>query len=136
MTISGWSAFAVFNSGPRNSEIKDVISDIYLVQKTFLIDVTKLSRLLIDDARERSKENDLIPLDPQQHEEIVMDEQSFLQGQTESSLDINLEINEIMPQELESNLELPIESSEIMKSNEIDEDNMDAENNLDPEMDS
>ena len=52
-SLSAWSAYAIVNSGPKHVEIKEVLNDMYIIQKEFIIDVNKLSSLLIEDSKTR-----------------------------------------------------------------------------------
>lgn len=60
--LAGWTCFTFISQPTKSGEIINVIQDIYKSQKTVLIDVVDLSKLLIKDKSERitSEDNNLL----------------------------------------------------------------------------
>ena len=54
--ITGWTSLALLYNSSFNSEIKELISKMYLNQKNFIFNVKDLSLLLVKDANERFPE--------------------------------------------------------------------------------
>ena len=61
--LGGWTCFAFISQPSKSGEINNVIQDIYKSQKTVIIDVVKLSKLLIKDTSEgqTNENNNLLP---------------------------------------------------------------------------
>ena len=57
--ISCWTTIALLSNTTFNLEIKAVINDMYLNQKSFIINVKDLSLLLLKDANNRLNNNNL-----------------------------------------------------------------------------
>ena len=56
--ITGWTSIILLSNTTFNSEIKEIITKMYVNQKNFIFNVKDLSLLLVKDANERfSKEN-------------------------------------------------------------------------------
>ena len=62
--ITGWTSVILLSSTTFNIEIKELITKMYLNQKSFIFNVKDLSLLLVKDANERfsGKDQDIIPL--------------------------------------------------------------------------
>ena len=62
--ITGWTSIILLSNTTFNSEIKEIITKMYLNQKNFIFNVKDLSLLLVKDANERFSEGnqDLIRL--------------------------------------------------------------------------
>ena len=54
--ITGWTSFALLSNTTYNSEIKELLNQMYLNQKNFIFNVKDLSLLLVKDANERLSE--------------------------------------------------------------------------------
>ena len=54
--ITGWTSVILLSSTTFNVEIKELISKMYLNQKSFIFNVKDLSVLLVKDANERFSE--------------------------------------------------------------------------------
>ena len=91
LIIAGWTCFAFISQPTKSGEIINVIQDIYESQKSVIIDVIDLSRLLIKDKNERiaSEENNHsteseFPTD--QEDNSLLDEPSILEDNGNNSL--------------------------------------------------
>ena len=51
--LAGWTSYAFISQSNKSSEIINVIQDMYESQKSVIIDVIDLSKILIKDTRER-----------------------------------------------------------------------------------
>ena len=51
--LAGWTCFAFISQSTKSGEIINVIQDMYESQKSVIIDVIDLSKILIKDTRER-----------------------------------------------------------------------------------
>ena len=56
--ITSWTAIVLLTNTTFNLEIKELISKMYINQKSFIYNVKDLSILLVKDAKERFIEND------------------------------------------------------------------------------
>ena len=56
--ITSWTAIVLLTNTTFNFEIKELISKMYINQKSFIYNVKDLSILLVKDAKERFIEND------------------------------------------------------------------------------
>ena len=73
--LAGWTFFAFISQPTKSGEIINVIQDMYKSQKSVIIDVVDLSKLLIEDKSERmaSEDNNLLS-----ESELVTNEDKFL----------------------------------------------------------
>ena len=55
--ISSWTSVVLLSNSTFNSEIKELINQIYFNQKNFIYNVKDLSILLLKDANKRFSEN-------------------------------------------------------------------------------
>ena len=51
--LSGWTSIILLSNTPYNNEINDLINEMYLNQKNFIINVKDLSILLVKDSNDR-----------------------------------------------------------------------------------
>jgi len=60
--LAGWTCFAFISQSTKSGEIINVIQDMYESQKSVIIDVVDLSKLLIKDTSEKiaSEDNNLL----------------------------------------------------------------------------
>ena len=56
--LAGWTCFAFISQSTKSGEIINVIQDMYESQKSVIIDVVDLSKLLIKDKSERIASDD------------------------------------------------------------------------------
>jgi len=56
--ITSWTAIVLLTNTTFNLEINELISKMYINQKSFIYNVKDLSILLVKDAKERFIEND------------------------------------------------------------------------------
>ena len=79
--LAGWTGYAFISQSKKSSEIINVIQDMYESQKSVIIDVIDLSKILIKDTSERiSNENN----NPLAESELLTDLQD--KSQLDSSL--------------------------------------------------
>ena len=94
--ISGWTGYAFISQPTKSSEISNLIQDIFESQKTVVIDVVDLSKLLIKDTSKgkSNEKNNLLPelellTDPK--EKSQLDESSILEDNGDNPLGIVIE---------------------------------------------
>ena len=93
--LAGWTCFAFISQPTKSGEIINVIQDMFESQKSVIIDVVDLSKLLIKDTSERIASEDTILLTESESES------EFLTDQEDKSL-----FNE--PSKLEDNGDNPL----------------------------
>ena len=54
--LTGWTSIVLLTNSSFNLEIKQVIKNMYINQKTFILNVKDLSLILVKDANERFSE--------------------------------------------------------------------------------
>ncbi len=54
--VTGWTSIVLLTNSSFNLEIKQVIKNMYINQKTFILNVKDLSLILVKDANERFSE--------------------------------------------------------------------------------
>ncbi len=98
IVLAGWTCFAFISQPTKSGEIINVIQDIYESQKSVIIDVVELSKLLINDTSERiaSEDNNLLSesaseLLTDQEDKSLFDEPSILDDNGENPLGIVIE---------------------------------------------
>ena len=94
--LAGWTCFAFISQPTKSGEIIDVIKDMYNSQKSVIIDVVDLSRLLIKDTSERitSEDNNLLSVSEfltDQEDKSLFNEPSILEDNGENPLGIVIE---------------------------------------------
>ena len=96
--LAGWTCFAFISQPTKSGEIINVIQDIYESQKSVIIDVVDLSKLLINDTSERiaSEDNNLLTESQSefltdQEDMSLIDEPSILEDNGENPLGIVIE---------------------------------------------
>jgi len=82
--LAGWTCFAFVSQPTKSGEIINVIQDMYESQKSVIIDVVDLSKILIKDTSERiaSEDNNLLTESESESES----ESEFLTDQEDKSL--------------------------------------------------
>ena len=96
--LAGWTCFAFISQSTKSGEIINVIQDMYESQKSVIIDVVDLSRLLIKDKSERiaSEDNNLLTeseskLLTDQEDKSLLDEPSISEDNGDNPLGIVIE---------------------------------------------
>ena len=100
--LAGWTSFVFISQPTKSGEIINVIQDIYESQKSVIIDVIDLSKLLINDKTERivSEDNNLLTesesesesdFSTDQEDKPVFDEPSMLEDNGDNLLGIVIE---------------------------------------------
>ena len=94
--LAGWTCFAFISQPRKSGEIINVIQDMYKSQKSVIIDVVDLSKLLIKDKSERiaSEDNNLLTeseLLIDQEDKSLLDEPSILEDNGDNPLGIVIE---------------------------------------------
>ena len=91
--LAGWTCFAFISQPTKSGEIINVIQDIYESQKSVIINVVDLSKLLIKDTSERiaSEDNNLLTESAfltEQEDKPLFDEPSIIEDNGDNSLGI------------------------------------------------
>ncbi len=107
ITLAGWTSFAFISQPTKSGEIINVIQDMYESQKSVIIDVVTLSKLLIKDTSERiaSEDNDLLTESEfltDQEDKSIFDEPTILEDNGDNPLGIVIEPS--LPEVSEENL--------------------------------
>ena len=94
--LAGWTCFAFISQPTKSSEIINVIQDMYKSQKSVIIDVVELSKLLTKDTSERisSEDNNLLTESEfltDQEDKSLFDEPSILEDNGDNPLGIVIE---------------------------------------------
>ena len=107
--LAGWTCFAFISQPANSGEIINVIQDMYKSQKSVIIDVVDLSKLLIKDTSERiaSEDNNLLTESESefltvQEDKSLFDEPSILEHNGDNPLGIVFEPS--LPEVSEENL--------------------------------
>ncbi len=105
--LAGWTCFAFISQPAKSGEIINVIQDMYKSQKSVIIDVVDLSKLLIKDTSERIASDDNILLKESevlidQENKSLIDEPSILEDNGDNPLGIVIEPS--LPEVSEENL--------------------------------
>jgi len=107
--LTGWSCFAFISQPTKSGEIIKLIQDMYESQKSVIIDVVDLSKLLIKENSERiaSEDNNLLresesELLTDQEDKSLLDEPSILEDNGDNPLGIVIEPS--LPEVIEENL--------------------------------
>ena len=94
--LAGWTCFAFISQSTKSGEIINVIQDMYESQKSVIIDVVDLSKLLIKDTSEKiaSEDNNLLTESEfltDQEDKSLFDKQSILEDNGDNPLGIVIE---------------------------------------------
>ena len=94
--LAGWTSFAFISQSKKSGEIINVIQDMYESQKSVIIDVVDLSKLLIKDTSEKiaSEDNNLLTESEfltDQEDKSLFDKQSILEDNGDNPLGIVIE---------------------------------------------
>jgi len=94
--LAGWTCFAFIFQPTKSAEVINVIQDMYKSQKSVIIDVVDLSKLLIKDKSERitSEDNNLLTeseLRTNEEDMSLLDEPSILEDNGDNPLGIVIE---------------------------------------------
>ena len=105
--LAGWTCFAFISQPTKSGEIINLIQDMYEGQKSVIINVVDLSKLLIKDNSERiaSEDNNLLTeseLLIDQEDKSLLDEPSILEDNGDNPLGIVIEPS--LPEVIEENL--------------------------------
>ena len=105
--LAGWTCFAFISQPTKSGEIINLIQDMYEGQKSVIINVLDLSKLLIKDNSERiaSEDNNLLTeseLLIDQEDKSLLDEPSILEDNGDNPLGIVIEPS--LPEVSEENL--------------------------------
>ena len=105
--LAGWTCFAFISQPTKSGEIINVMQDIYKSQKSVIIDVVDLSKLLIMDISEEidSEDNNLLTeseLWTNEDDESLLEDPSILEDNGDNSLGIVIEPS--LPEVSEENL--------------------------------
>ncbi len=109
--LTSWTCFAFISQPTKSGEIINVIQDMYKSQKSVIIDIVDLSKLLINDTSKRiaSEDNNLLTeseseseLLTDQEDKSLVDDLSTLEDNGENPLGIVIEPS--LPEVSEENL--------------------------------
>ena len=105
--LAGWTCFAFISQPTKSGEIINVIQDMYESQKSVIIDVVDLSKLLIKDTSEKiaSEDNNLLTESEfltDQEDKSLFDKPSILEDNGDNPLGIVIEPS--FPEVSEENL--------------------------------
>ena len=105
--LAGWTCFAFISQPTKSGEIINLIQDMYEGQKSVIINVVDLSKLLIKDNSERiaSEDNNLLTeseLLIDQEDKSLLDEPSIQEDNGDNPLGIVIEPS--LPEVIEENL--------------------------------
>ena len=105
--LAGWTCFAFISQPTKSGEIINVIQDMFESQKSVIIDVVDLSKLLIKDTSEKnsSEDNNLLTESEfltDQEDKSLFDEPSILEDNGDNPLGIVIEPS--LPEVSEENL--------------------------------
>ena len=105
--LAGWTCFAFIAQPTKSGEIINLIQDMYEGQKSVIINVVDLSKLLIKDNSERiaSEDNNLLTeseLLIDQEDKSLLDEPSILEDNGDNPLGIVIQPS--LPEVFEENL--------------------------------
>ena len=94
--LAGWTCFAFISQPSKSGEIINVIQDMYKSQKSVIIDVVDLSKLLIKDTSKKiaSEDNNLLTeleFLTDQEDKSLFDKQSILEDNGDNPLGIVIE---------------------------------------------
>ena len=94
--LTGWTCFAFISQPTKSGEIINVIQDMYKSQKSVIIDIVDLSKLLINDTSKKisSEDNNLLTeseLLTDQEDKYLVDDLSMLEDNGENPLGIVIE---------------------------------------------
>ena len=96
LILAGWTCFAFFSQPTKSGEIINLIQDMYKSQKSVIIDVVDLSKLLIKDTSEKipSEDNNLLTESEfltDQEDKSLFDKSSILEDNGDNPLGIVIE---------------------------------------------
>ena len=105
--LAGWTCFAFISQSTKSGEIINVIQDMFESQKSVIIDVVDLSKLLIKDTSEKiaSEDNNLLTESEfltDQEDKSLFNETSILEDNGDNPLGIVIEPS--LPEVIEENL--------------------------------
>tara|TARA_Y100001968_G_scaffold296322_1_gene304428 strand:+ start:381 stop:827 length:447 start_codon:yes stop_codon:yes gene_type:complete len=96
--LAGWTFFAFISQPTKSDELINVIQDMYKSQKSVIVDVVDLSKLLIKDKSVKIASEDNILLNESesellgdQEDKSLLDEQSFPEDNGDNPLGIVIE---------------------------------------------
>ena len=107
IVLAGWTCFAFISQPTKSGEIINVIQDMYESQKSVIIDVVDLSKLLIKDTSEKIASEDNNHLTESefltdQEDKSLFDKPSILEDNGDNPLGIVIEPS--LPEVSEENL--------------------------------
>ena len=134
--LAGWTSYTFISQSSKSSEITKVIKDMYSSQKTFVVDVIQLSKILIKDtSKSFSNENNNLlleteslvdtvdPVDPVDTDNTnQLDELKFSEDKGDNPLGIVIEPS--LPEASENRLPDLIEEPLVFDQNDLSMDKM------------
>ena len=115
MIISCWSAYAFISQPSKASEIINVIKNMYASQKSFVVDVIELSKILVKESSENqfNENNNIVKTEllTESEDKSQLDESTIAEDNADNPLGIVIEpslpeVNEnLLPKITEQSLE-------------------------------
>ena len=121
IVLAGWTTYALIFQSPKSSSIVKVMQDMYASQKSVVIDVIDLSKILINDTSNKiTNENKNVFLETELLTDKVsdyeLDQSSFTEDNGENPLGIVIQPS--LPELSENGLPEIIEEQLLSKQNE------------------
>ena len=136
--LAGWTSYAFIFQSSKSSEIIKVIQDIYVSQKSVLVDIADLSKILIKDKREIiSKENTNLLVEKELLTDLEdnsqLDDSPITEDSGANPLGIIIESS--LPEVGENKLPEIIEEPLVNEQNDFSMNEMEMEMDMDMDMD-
>ncbi len=128
--LAGWTAYAFFSDSSKSNEINDLIRDMYVSQKSIVIDIVDLSKLLIKDKSESiAKENNNLQVEPELQTNIDDDFEldGSLISDNEGDNPFGIVIKQSLPDVSENTLPQIIEEPLVNENNKSSMDEIEME---------
>ena len=130
IVLVGWTSYAFFSQSSKSSEIIKVIKDMYLSQKSVVIDVIELSKILIKDTRIKiANENKNVLVETEsladREEDYQLDQSPIIEDNGDNPLGIV--IQQSLPEVSEKRLSEIIEEPLVNEQNEFSMSEMEME---------
>ena len=96
IVLAGWTSFVFITQSSKSSEIFNVIRDMYVSQKSVVIDIVDLSKLLIKNTNETIASENIKPLEEYEltidlEQNSLLDDSSMTEDNGDNPLGIVIE---------------------------------------------
>ncbi len=120
-SISVWSGYAVLNKGPKYEEIRNVLEEIYSLQKSFVLDSTRLVSLLVEDASQRTSKGVSVDSGEQSYQELITsDNSSIMETNDEEDMPLSISIEGYATENFEENAQDDTQQSSSLQESPPD----------------